>query len=158
MSNFSKRKNSLRLQGYDYSQSGAYFVTILAYKRHHLFGNIINDTMSYSQIGKTALYCWQEIPKHFPSVELDAFVIMPNHIHGILILHDTAHKVTLGHIVGTFKGAVTRTVKRNYPDTNQPLWHRSFHDHIIRSDKSYVYISNYVQTNPARWAEDSLNI
>lgn len=155
-----KRKNSLRLKGYDYSQAGAYFVTILTYKRQHYFGEIIDSKMSLSPFGEVASRCWYEIPAHMPSVELDAFVIMPNHMHGILILHDDSPKnPSLGHVINTYKGAVTRLTRQaphHFTDEN-PLWHRNFHDHIIRSNTSYRYIANYVQTNPARWEDDSLN-
>ena len=153
-----KRKNSLRLQGYDYSQAGAYFVTILAYKRLHLFGKIEEETMHCSKLGELVDSCWQQIPEHYAHVELDAHVIMPNHMHGIIVLHDDPHKVTLGHIINTFKGAVTRTA-RKIPldiDLDYPVWHRNFHDHIIRNQRDYETIVQYVATNPARWEEDSL--
>jgi putative transposase len=89
------RKNSLRLQGYDYSQSGAYFVTLVAHKRLHLFGNILSDgMMSLSKLGEWVKICWQQIPQHFPTVELDVFVVMPNHLHGIMLLHSNGEPTT----------------------------------------------------------------
>jgi REP element-mobilizing transposase RayT len=155
-----RRKNSLRLSGYDYSQSGAYFVTILTHKRLHLLGSIDKGIMTLSAVGKLAKRCWYEIPDHFPSVELDAFVVMPNHLHGIIILHnDGNNQPALGHIIGTYKGAVTRIARRSTLDIDldHPVWHRNFHDHIIRSQESYRYIATYVANNPACWFEDSLN-
>lgn len=152
-----KRKNSLRLQGYDYSQSGAYFVTILAHRRLHLFGNIENEVVTLSKIGEIITSCWQQIPEHNPNVELDAHVIMPNHMHGILILHDTdGAKSSLSQIINTLKGAVTRIARKSTLniDLEHPIWHRSFHDYIIRKEESYRYILNYVHTNPQRWDAD----
>ncbi|MBZ0276474.1 MAG: transposase [Anaerolineae bacterium] len=155
------RKNSLRLKGYDYSQSGAYFVTILAYKRLHLFGSIAeNATVSLTKLGNYAENCWQQIPQHFASVELDVSIIMPNHIHGILVLHDQAeHAPSLSVVINTFKGAVTRLARKEAPsiELGSPIWHRGFHDHIIRSDYEYNHIAQYVVTNPQRWNADSLN-
>lgn len=153
-----KRKNSLRLNGYDYAQAGAYFVTILAYRRLHHFGHISNDEMTYSALGDLAAACWNNIPKHFPSVEIDLFVIMPNHTHGILVLDDSLEsRPTLSQIINTYKGSVTRLARHsNLIDPDYPIWHRSFHDHIIRNESSLNYIRNYVLHNPSLWEKDSL--
>jgi REP element-mobilizing transposase RayT len=87
-------RRSIRLKGYDYSQAGAYFVTIVTYKRQFLFGEIVNGKIKLNDGGKIAEQCWNDIPKHFPNAIMDEFVIMPNHIHGIIILNDN------GSIVG----------------------------------------------------------
>ncbi len=154
-----RRKNSLRLKGYDYAQAGAYFVTILAYRRLHLFGSIKDGLMTLSKIGMIVENCWFEITHHFPSVELDVFVMMPNHLHGIVLLHENAtSNPTLSQVMNTYKGAVTRTARQSLDEELEtPVWHRNFHDHIIRSEREYLYIAQYVQTNPMRWETDSLN-
>jgi putative transposase len=77
-------RRSIRLKGYDYTQPGAYFVTLVTYERMPLFGEIVNGEMRLNDIGRVAERCWLDIPSHFPHVALDAFVIMPNHVHGIL--------------------------------------------------------------------------
>lgn len=77
-------RRSIRLKGYDYSQPGAYFVTIVTHQRQCLFGEIVNNEMILNDYGKIAAQCWNDIPKHFPNAILDEFVIMPNHIHGII--------------------------------------------------------------------------
>lgn len=82
------RRKSIRLQGYDYSQAGAYFVTIVTYHRDSLFGEIVNKGMILNDFGKIADECWRAIPEHFPFVELGAFIIMPNHVHGIIVIHN----------------------------------------------------------------------
>ncbi len=79
-------RKSLRLKGFDYTQPGGYFITMVAIHRECLFGKIINGEMILSDTGRIAQECWQAIPEHFDSVHLGAFVIMPNHVHGILIL------------------------------------------------------------------------
>jgi REP element-mobilizing transposase RayT len=154
------RKNSLRLQGYDYSQSGAYFVTLLAYKRLHLFGSISSEgMMARSKLGEWVNTCWQQIPQHFPAVELDVFVVMPNHLHAIPLLHSNNEgTVSLSVVLNNFKAAVTRLARQDAASeaVDNPVWQRSFHNHIIRSEREYRYIAQYVASNPQRWSEDSL--
>lgn len=79
-------RRSIRLQGYDYSQAGAYFVTIVAWQRECLFGEIVGGEMKLNRYGEIIQKWWNEIPVHFPNVEIGAFIIMPNHVHGILII------------------------------------------------------------------------
>ena len=82
------RRRSIRLKRYDYSQAGAYYVTIVAYQRECLFGEIVNGEMKLNQYGKIVQKWWNDIPKHFRNVELGVFIVMPNHIHGIIIIND----------------------------------------------------------------------
>jgi putative transposase len=93
-------RKSIRLQGYDYSQGGVYFVTIITYQRDCLFGEIVNEEMKLNDFGKIADECWSAIPQHFPFVELGAYVIMPNHVHGIIIINDAHKNNLLPPIVG----------------------------------------------------------
>ena len=83
-----RRRRSIRLQGYDYSQPGAYFVTICTHNRVSLFGDIVNGEMRMNDAGRAAEECWSAIPEHFHRTQLDEFVIMPNHIHGLVIILD----------------------------------------------------------------------
>ncbi|MBN2403171.1 MAG: hypothetical protein JXN64_12325 [Spirochaetes bacterium] len=82
-------RRSIRLKGFDYSLSGAYFITICTQNRECMFGEIVNNEMRLNEYGKTANKCWTEIPKHFPNIELDEFVVMPNHLHGIIVINET---------------------------------------------------------------------
>lgn len=153
---FPQRK-SPRLQGYDYSQSGAYFVTICTHQRSNFFGQIVNDVMHLNSWGGVAEDSWAQIPDHFPTVELDVYVVMPNHVHGILILDDvpTQKAPTLGVVVGSYKAAVTRAINRQGLNPEQwRIWQERYHDHIIRSDKTLSTLREYVANNPARWHED----
>ena len=80
-------RRSIRLKGYDYTQPGGYFVTVVAFRRECLFGEILNERMILNGYGKIVDECWQAIPVHFPNIELGIYVIMPNHLHGIIIIH-----------------------------------------------------------------------
>ena len=119
-------RKSPRLQGYDYAQAGAYFVTICAYQKIHHFGLIDEGNMQLSEVGKIAFDRWGMIPEFFPSVKLSDYVVMPNHLHGILFLIESHDKrPTLGKIVGNYKGSVTRIGAKRW--TSQ----RKFGKHVI---------------------------
>ena len=149
------QRKSPRLQGYDYSSEGAYFVTICTHQKRHIFGHIEQQKMTLNSHGIIASNIWLEIPQHFPSVALDAFVIMPNHVHGIVLLSTTRpHSPKLGTVIGSYKSAVTRLIRKQTPE-HLTIWQASYHDHIIRNDKSYHRIRNYVLTNPELWQEDT---
>jgi putative transposase len=107
------RRRSLRLKGYDYTQAGAYFVTICAQDQACLFGNIVDRCMYLNEAGHLLATQWHDIPARFAGVEIDTFVVMPNHVHGIIVLPDAANGVTakvgpaLGEVVAAFKSATT---------------------------------------------------
>lgn len=149
MKKFPQRK-SPRLKGYDYSQSGGYFVTICTYERYYFFGDVLNGEMQYDPIGQIAMDCWQEIPEHHPTVELDYCVVMPNHVHGILVLNDNSPK--LGTIIGTYKAAVTRKVREL--QILDRIWQSGYYDHIIHDEPDLNRIREYVFYNPAKWEKD----
>jgi len=155
-----RRKNSLRLKDYDYSREGAYFITTLAYRRLFMFGEIdeLDFSFTMTSLGELVESCWQDIPNHYPQVELDTFVVMPNHFHGILIINPNKGKPThIGTIIGSFKSSVTRLARQNITDMelDHPIWHRGYHDHIIRTHDDYLRISDYVANNPQRWLDDT---
>lgn len=149
-------RKSPRLQGYDYSTEGAYFVTICTHQRRHLFGEISNHIMRLTSAGDTATVCWQAIPQHYPDVALDAFVVMPNHMHGILFLSGSSgeFRTILGRVINAYKGAVTARL-RSHVSSDVVIWQGRYHDHIIRDDASLNRIRDYVTDNPLRWSEDT---
>ncbi len=104
-------RQSIRLRDYDYSRIGAYFVTICAWQRECLFGEVMAGDVRLNNLGLMALECWNGIPSHFPQVELDAFVIMPNHVHGIIILNDDHTYVGARHASPGFDGRVGPTAR-----------------------------------------------
>jgi REP element-mobilizing transposase RayT len=151
------QRKSPRLQGYNYALSGAYFVTICTHERACLFGAVNAGEMQLSRVGQYAASCWLAQPEHFANVDLDAWVMMPNHLHGILVIdsdREPSSTVTLGAILNTYKGAVTRMVRRLPGCAELRVWQGRYHDHIIRDEGRLNTIRQYVMDNPARWQED----
>lgn len=145
-SDLPKRKPT-RIPGYDYSRVNYYFVTICTHEKRCLFytQGKLND------FGIKAQLCMQEISRHFPGCRVDKFVIMPNHVHAILVI-DEAGAAPLTTIVGQYKAGVTKLIRQSQPDIQ--VWQRSFHDHVIRTQRRYEEIWSYIDTNPLRWHED----
>lgn len=178
------RTTSIRLQGYDYGQNGAYFITICTQNRIHYFGKIVDamdskvSTMQLNEIGKLAHQFWIAIPHHFPFVTLGNFVVMPNHVHGIIVIDKvsveprliaapqsssdpqssspggaTGNKNPMFHknisrIIRWYKGRCSFEMHKTNPNFK---WQSKFHDHIIRNAKSFERISNYIANNPMNW-------
>ncbi|CAN5658778.1 transposase [soil metagenome] len=171
------RTASARAQWWDYGADAAYFITICCKKRKHYFGNISDNKMHLSPAGILADVFWHEIKNHAKNVELDAFQVMPNHLHGILILDgnnivETRHALplqiqptptigqlrfqnqgsnTVSSIIGSYKSAVTKHANRLGLDFN---WQYRFHDHIIRDDAEFLRIAHYIENNVETWGED----
>lgn len=157
-----KERKLNRLKDYDYSQDGYYFITICTKNKEHFFGDISNGEVSTNAIGKAVNLCWNDIPKHFPFVQLDEFIIMPNHIHGIIIINNVGNenlrspsKISLSSIIKGFKIGVTKWCNKN--DHEYFEWQKSFYDHIIRDEKSLDNIREYIRNNPLKWETDKNN-
>ena len=164
-------RRSLRLRGYDYSQSGVYFVTVCTYQHSWLFGDIIEGEMRPNRLGIVLCEEWQHIEQARNTVRLDAIVVMPNHFHGIIIIDSADSRLdsaddrkrsgtlqagSLGAIVGQFKAAVSRLAKPLLLARGQRIWQRNYCEQIIRSGKSLNEIRKYIIENPGRWQEDDL--
>jgi REP element-mobilizing transposase RayT len=164
------------LANFDYSSSGAYFVTICAHKRALLFGSIVNGNPSVSAIGKVIQDCWNVIPLHFPNIVLDSVVVMPNHLHGIVVLNSQANAInngpqhaeplpnlprvatgSIGAIVRSFKSAVTKIVNEQHLTAGIPVWQRNYHERVIRHEVELNNIRQYIEDNPKNWENDSEN-
>ena len=167
---------SARWATWDYASNAAYFITICVANRAHLFGEIINGEMSLSALGQSALDCWDEIPIHFPFVELCGSVVMPNHVHGVLTINKPDDVQTqniasvqtqniasvrfgpqsqnLASIVRGYKIGVTKFARQN----NIPfVWQPRYHDHVIRNAGEYERIRQYIFSNPQKWEEDKFH-
>ncbi|MFH1645471.1 MAG: transposase [Candidatus Omnitrophota bacterium] len=165
MNEFSKRK-AVRFDGYDYSKPGYYYVTICTYNRERFFGHIKNGYMVLNDYGKIAKNVWLKIPNHFFNIGLDEYVIMPNHIHGIIIIDefvgdgharpDYRNKSNLSVIIGSYKSAVSKQIHQLNEISFK--WQRFFYDHIIRTDESLNKIREYIINNPINWANDKNNL
>ncbi|MGC4129059.1 MAG: transposase [Bergeyella sp.] len=167
---------SNRLQGFDYGSHALYFVTICTKNRVHYFGEIVEtdnyfvETDNYpslreTTIGKIAFDFWQEIPEHYPFVELDGFVVMPNHVHGILFFNRPektdwnpnkfgVQSQNLGAVIRAYKSSVKRYANLNEIEFE---WQSRFQDHIIRNEEQRQIIKNYIMNNPKNWKGDKFN-
>jgi putative transposase len=154
-------RRSIRLRGYDYSQAGAYFVTICAHDRERLFGDIVSGALQPNSCSRLVVDWWNTIPEHFPSVELDEFVLMPNHLHGIVVLAArtlaSAQPPTLGRVIAYFKYQSTKGVNQIRPPPGAPVWQRNYYERIIRDQEALQRVREYVVNNPQRWEIDQLN-
>ncbi len=162
MSNGKYRPESRRLQHWDYTTPGGYFVTICTHLRKPIFGRIKNGEMYLSYLGKIVNQEWVKTAILRDSVELDEYVIMPNHLHGIIIIKSAEERsglkvrkksgYRLGTIVGQFKSACTRRIQAVFDV--EIVWQSRYYDHVIRDDNDLQRIRGYIQGNPKKWELD----
>lgn len=151
-----------RLRGYDYRTPALYHVVITTQGNICRFGEVRDGVMAPNDIGAMITEIWEAIPLTFPQVSLDASVIMPNHLHGIVFIEpgpDDMPGVSLGDIMKWFKAITTTRYSRGVHDLGWPpydrrLWHRNYYDHIVRDDRDLERIRAYIEANPARWSTD----
>ena len=165
---------SARLRSYDYAFPGAYFVTVCTHERNPSVGHIGDGNMEPNAIGKIADTRWADIKVHFPNTELPAYVVMPNHVHGIIMLQEavgTRHAVSasahetfgrpvagsLPTIIRSFKSAVTKQVNVTRGENPIVIWQKGYYEHVIRTDHELVQIGDYILNNPAQWQWDREN-
>ena len=144
-------RKSPRMIDFDYSGDHYYFVTICTQDKQCLFGTV----REHSRYGKIAADSIRDIPGHYSSVKIDKYVVMPNHIHMIVVIgceNREEQKPSLEQVIGAYKSGVTRKIRISSPDME--VWQRSFHDHVIRNQKDYERIWGYIDTNPMRWEKD----
>jgi REP element-mobilizing transposase RayT len=176
----SPRRHSIRLQGYDYSQAGAYFVTICTYNRRPIFGEIHDGEMQLNALGRVASAQWLLLAYRFTNLELCECVIMPNHVHGILVIigRGEASPVRLsrpsnelikdasplrpngtipgsvGAIIQNFKSVTSRKINAQSGKVKELIWQRNYYEHVIRDERDYQAIYDYILTNPQNWEKD----
>lgn len=162
-------RRSIRLRGFDYARGGAYAITVCVQNRACLFGEVQESTMHLNAAGETIQARWEDLPSRFGLVQMDAMVVMPNHLHGILLFevepastagHGAA--VSLGQVMQWFKTMTTNDdmfgVKRHaWHPFDGRLWQRNYYEHIIRNDQDLERIRSYIEANPSRWIDDSEN-
>jgi REP element-mobilizing transposase RayT len=178
------RRRSMRLKGYDYTQAGAYFVTICAHRREHIFGEVVHGKMKPTAWGETARAEWFKTAELRPYVELDEdeFVVMPNHIHGIIRIADDGNNVgalprnaqsraeqrsaptktvmpgSLGAIVRAYKSAVTYAINTAEKTRGSVVWQSNYYEHIVRNERELNAIRQYIIDNPRNWKMDRDNL
>jgi putative transposase len=159
-------RRTIRLQGFDYSQPGSYFVTLCAFCKHCIFGRVENGSVRLSSIGEILRACWVEIPIHFLNIRLNAFIVMPNHMHGILIIEERArHAVPLRGglpfeafrkpvpasvptIVRSYKSAVSKRVRDSCGSRAIQVWQSNYFERVLRNGEEFSNASRYILENP----------
>ena len=168
------KTGTVRINAYDYSQAGLYFITIVTQSRKMIFGNIDNGILSLNNLGIIVQKCWDAIPQHFPNISLFEYVIMPNHFHGIIAISfvETRHAVSLrnnpqterfGHptrqsiptIIRSFKAAVTKSINESRNNAGKSVWQRGYYEHVVRTENELNRIREYILTNPQNWLRDA---
>lgn len=167
-------RRSIRLQGYDYTAAGAYFITICSYQREHIFGEVVDGEMRLNEWGEIARAEWFKTAELRPQVELfeDEFVVMPNHVHGIVWLVEPVGarrrraptekfgKPVVGSIptiVRAYKSAVTYAINKSQNSRGSVIWQRNYYEHIIRDERELDLIARYIYYNPFNWQVDRDN-
>jgi REP element-mobilizing transposase RayT len=161
-------RRSVRLKEYDYSQAGAYFVTIVAHQRACLFGKIMDRGMKLNNIGEIIANTWKWLADQYPYVEPLHGVVMPNHFHGLLMIHDDGRggsrsaptgtkRKPLGRLIGAFKTVSTKQINLLRQTEGAVVWQRNYYEHIVRNEKEMDHIWKYIEANPSMWAEDDEN-
>jgi putative transposase len=158
-------RKPLRAPSWDYAQPASYMVTICVNDRLSLLGSVWDDAFHPSDAGLAIEASWREIPERFGSVEIDSYVIMPNHLHGILHLHHDLPglgKCSLGDVMKWFKGASARryslgVAEKGWPRFRDRFWQRNYYETIIRSEAMLEKFRRYIETNPSNWIQDPEN-
>ena len=169
-------RRSIRLQGYDYTQSGAYYITIVTYQRQHLFGEVVGGEVRLNELGQIACNEWFKTAQLRPYVKLyeEEFIVMPDHVHGIIWIEidDGGGTPTVGHIerfgkpvahsiptiIRAYKSAVTYAANHLQNQRGAVLWQRNYYEHVIRNEQDLQAKRDYILSNPLNWEEDDENI
>lgn len=164
-----KTRKSTRLAGYDYSQNGAYFITLCSHNRECLFGEIQNGVMVPNEYGKIVIEEWYRSVDIRDEIELDEFVLMPNHMHGILSIdrrgdwqvaqsHTPGPKPkSLSSFIAGFKAAVTKQINSIRNKSGVPVWQRNYYEHVVRNEDDLLQTREYIVNNPMKWELDKEN-
>ena len=178
-------RQSIRLPGYDYSQSGAYFVTICADRRQCLFGDVVDGQMRLNQYGAIVAETYQWLCQRYPYLISDEWIVMPNHFHAIMVITDkprrgvsrnaptinkqrttdnsnnlsksTIKRKPLGRLIGAFKTVSTKKINILQDAPGTTLWQRNYYEHIIRNQDAMDKIRQYIVNNPLSWENDRLH-
>jgi REP element-mobilizing transposase RayT len=173
-------RRSIRLPEFDYSGAGVYFITICADGKLPIFGNVIKGSIILNDVGVIAQNCWCSIPDHFPNANLYDYIVMPNHVHGLIALisdkkADTACRVptagdynkesfsgptnkSIPTIIRSYKSAVSKLAHEQFPGRFAKIWQSRYYEHVIRDDKQLVAAVNYIKANPSNWEAKRIGV
>ena len=158
MNNYPVRKHP-RLRSYDYSRPGAYFVTMISRNRRPIFGTPTRTGILLTDAGRIVHESWLLVPERFRGVYVDAFVVMPDHVHAVIIrLQNDSPSSTVGQVVGWTKQRATRAIACLVSPCQTPIWQTSFHDRVIHNQEGLRRARNYVIANPARAWHDARHV
>jgi putative transposase len=180
------RRWTIRAPGYDYTQAGAYFITICTRNRECLLGKVVNGMVQLNETGRLVESVWLQTATARPELELDAYVVMPNHFHAIFFIHESpgvagaTHRVaptknhsattgktrrpvgpisrSVGAVMAQFKSLVTKRLNATQQYLGGPVWQRNYYEHVIRDEESLNRIREYIATNARRWDLDRENL
>lgn len=149
------QRRSIRLSGYDYAAAGAYYITLCTQERRPLFGSFDEQArLRPTAAGYVVLGCWHWLAQHYAHVELAEFVLMPDHLHGVIVLHPGGvPRKPLGQLIGAFKTVSAKHLGQLAAAPSVPVWQRNYYEHIVRDAADHARIAGYIAQNPARWVE-----
>ncbi len=156
-------RQSIRLKGFDYSSRGCYFVTMYTAQKRCLFGVVADSRTAPNKAGWAVIECWNDLPNHYADVHLDSFVLMPNHVHAIVVLTRPPWAglkpvaTRLPEVVRGFKTFSAKRINQLRGGAGQPVWQRGYYEHIMRTPSAHERIREYIALNPIRWAFDEEN-
>ncbi|WP_281999773.1 transposase [Geotalea uraniireducens] len=167
-------RRSIRLREYDYSSGGAYFVTMCVQGREHLFGTVADGVMHLNDAGRMVAGTWRALAERFPNVTTDECIVMPNHVHGIIVIHEDRAIETVGAIhelpldqqrrtmlipklIGYFKMNTAKQINIMRRNSGVPVWQRNYYERVIRDEEELAGIREYIRCNPLNWANDEEN-
>ncbi|MBI4571534.1 MAG: transposase [Chloroflexi bacterium] len=172
---FRRNRRSIRLPSHDYAAPGAYFITICAQDHECMFGEVEAGTVVLNEYGEIVRECWHDLPSHYDNVVLDACVVMPNHVHGIIVLAggevgaglkpaptmrpaptgvQERRRHGLPEIVRGLKTFSSRRINALRGTAGTPVWQRNYYEHVVRDEDGLSRIRAYIEDNPRRWVED----
>lgn len=166
-----RTRRSTRLRDYDYAQPGMYFFTVCTHKREALFGEVTQGEMRVNDLGDSVWQEWHNSATVRPEVQLDAFMVVLNHAHGVILLKGPGFvratggspfssgpsKYSLGAFIAGFKAASTKRIKAARRTPKAPVWQRNYYDHIVRDERSLTRMREYILNNPLKWDFDQGN-
>jgi REP element-mobilizing transposase RayT len=159
-----RRRTSIRLRGFDYRTDAAYFVTICTFNRECLLAKITGGHACLTEFGKIVAASWNWLAVQYHYSVLDEFIVMPNHIHGILITQHSGGSRTaptgqkpLGRLLGAFKTVSSKRINLVRGTPGAPVWQRNYYERVIRGEEELQRIRDYVASNPMAWDSDPQN-
>ncbi|MCY3620165.1 MAG: transposase [Gammaproteobacteria bacterium] len=155
------QRKSLRLADFDYAEPRSYFITVVVRDRRCVFGRVVNENVLPNPAGKMLAREWRGLAGRF-GVENEPFVVMPNHLHGLVSIRETVDPPALGRIIGAFKSITAREYRTGasagrWPTMPNGLWQRGYFDHVVRDEADEARIIDYINANPANWVTDPDN-